>query len=235
MLLRFAFNLISLRNRAILLGVSHMFLLYTNNEISFHHTPQFKGAEAYTRSIFDWRVNNVVDMSEMFMGAVNYNRSIAGVWNVSNVISFRSMFENAITFDRDVSPFDMSSAQDLDRMFYNASSFNQNLCSWMITIPQDASVTDMFVGTSCPDQRDPDLFVMPVNPLCYNDCTLDESSVPTMSPGGGGGGGGLPAPPTPGLGSPPSPTAATSGVAKVYSSPICLVLVVVSMMKRFMF
>ena len=200
--------------------------------ISFHQTPQFKNAESYTRSLFDWRVDNVVDMSEMFMGAVNYNRSVAGVWNVSNVISFRSMFENAITFDRDVSPFEMKSAQVLDRMFYNASSYNQNLCSWMTSLPQEASVTDMFVGTSCPDEGDPDLFVMPVNPLCYNECTLDESSVPTMSPGGGGGD--LPALPTPGLGSPPSPTAATSGASNTYSSPTGLVLVIVLVMKRFM-
>ena len=95
--------------------------------------------------------------------------------------------ENAITFDRDVSPFEMNSAQDLDRMFYNASSYNPNLCSWMTSLPQDASVTDTFVGTSCPGDGDPDLFVMPVNPLCYNECTLDVSSVRTMSPGGGGG------------------------------------------------
>jgi len=106
------------------------------------------------------------------MDASSYNRDLGnGVWNVSQVVSFRSMFENS-AINRSVSAWEMDSAQELDRMFYNATSFNQNLCTWQNYIPSDASVTDMFVGTSCPDQGDPDLSLMPVNPLCYNTCDL---------------------------------------------------------------
>ena len=168
------------------------------------------------------------------MGAVSYNRSTAGVWNVSNVVSFRSMFENAITFDRDLSPFELSSAQELDRMFYNATGFNQNLCAWMSQIPEDASVVDMFVGTNCPDEGDPDLKLMPVNPLCHNDCTLEESTLPTVSPGSGG----VPAPPTFSPVAPPitapitAPTLPTSGASASYLPLTTLALVTVWMMKK---
>jgi Mycoplasma protein of unknown function, DUF285 len=85
------------------------------------------------------------------------------------------MFENTI-YDRDLSPWDLSSAAELDRMFANATAFRQSLCNWQYTIPKNASVTEMFVGTDCPDTGDPDLTAWPVNPLCFANCTVGDST-----------------------------------------------------------
>jgi len=108
------------------------------------------------------------------------------------------MFENAATFDRDLSPWEVTGAADMDRMFYNASMFSQYLCPWMDRIPETASVSEMFAMTNCPNQGDPDLFAMPVNPLCYDNCTL-ESASPSGMPMSGGAVPAPPAPPTPAL------------------------------------
>jgi hypothetical protein len=59
----------------------------------------------------------------------------------------------------------------MDRMFFNAVPFSQNLCNWAFTLSPNASVVEMFAGTSCPDPSDPNLTATPVNPLCYSDCT----------------------------------------------------------------
>jgi hypothetical protein len=59
----------------------------------------------------------------------------------------------------------------MDRMFFNAVPFSQNLCNWAFTLSPNASVVGMFNGTSCPDPSDPNLTASPVNPLCYSDCT----------------------------------------------------------------
>jgi len=179
------------------------------------------------------------------MGATSYDRSLAGIWNVSQVVSFRSMFENS-GYNRDLAPWEMSSATELDRMFYNASNFAQDLCNWQYYLPEEASVMDMFAGTSCPDQGDPNLSMLPVNPLCYNNCTLGteapssapsaESSTslaptslaPTVSPV---------APPPPTLAPVSIDTAAqepTSGVASMSPMP-ALLLVVAWTVKRCLF
>jgi len=137
------------------------------------------------------------------------------------------MFENAVTFDRDLSPWEVTGAVDMDRMLYNASMFSQYLCPWMDRIPETASVSEMFVMTSCPNQGDPDLSVMPVNPLCYDNCTLDmESASPSGMPTSGGA---VPAPPTPAL-SPTAvpPAAPTSGAMPALAIISALMVLMVS-------
>lgn len=101
------------------------------------------------------------------MGATKYNRAIHD-WDVTKVRSFRSMFENTF-YNRDLSAWKMSSAVDLDRMFYNASTFRQSLCPWSDSISTVASVKDLFHGTNCPDTSDPDLKGLRVS-LCYTQC-----------------------------------------------------------------
>ena len=49
------------------------------------------------------------------------------------------MFERATSFNQDISGWDMSSATDLDAMFYSAESFDQDLGDWNI-----ASVTEIY-------------------------------------------------------------------------------------------
>jgi len=115
------------------------------------------------------------------MDATSYNRDTGnGVWDVSKVVSFRSMFENS-AMDRSVGAWEMDSAQELDRMFYNAATFSDDLCAWQNHVPSDASVTDMFVGTSCPDQGDPDLSALPASSLCNATCTLVDDGLDSLA------------------------------------------------------
>ena len=63
-------------------------------------------------------------------------------------------------------------------MFNGASSFNQNLCPWVVKQQSLASVDYMFYGaTSCESQADPSL-VAPYGPFCF----FCPSNMPTPAP-----------------------------------------------------
>jgi hypothetical protein len=49
----------------------------------------------------------------------------------------------------------MSHLSDATQMFYKASSFNQDLCSWSELLAQNAKVSMMFSASGCFDTRDP--------------------------------------------------------------------------------
>jgi surface protein len=48
---------------------------------------------------------------------------------VSNVTNMESMFFNASSFNQDISSWDVSSVTDMSRMFKNARAFNQDIGS----------------------------------------------------------------------------------------------------------
>ena len=58
--------------------------------------------------------------------------------DVSNVTNMYAMFYNATSFNQDISAWDVSSVIGMNVMFYNATSFNQNIGAWDVS-----SVTDM--------------------------------------------------------------------------------------------
>jgi len=75
------------------------------------------------------------------------------------------MFAFASSFNSDLSQWDVCSCKNFSFMFYSASSFNRNLCSWgeHWTAPSGGSV-NMFVGTACPMTSDP---VGADGPFCH--------------------------------------------------------------------
>ncbi|CBV67603.1 Putative uncharacterized protein [Mycoplasma leachii 99/014/6] len=62
----------------------------------------------------------------------NQNESIDGIqyWNISNVTDMYSMFFNASSFNQDISNWDTSNVTDMDEMFCFAESFNQPIGKW---------------------------------------------------------------------------------------------------------
>ncbi|QVJ95907.1 BspA family leucine-rich repeat surface protein [Mycoplasma mycoides subsp. capri] len=96
----------------------------------------FYGRDQFNSSdILDWDTSNVTDMSEMFAGATEFNQDLSK-WDVSKVQNFEKMFEGAKKFNNDNKPLDwgskLKSAKKMKKMFKDASSFKQNLNSWVM-------------------------------------------------------------------------------------------------------
>lgn len=81
-------------------------------------------------SVFNtWDVSNIVDMTQMFNGATNFNQNI-GSWDVGNVTSLAAMFFEASAFNQDIGNWDVGNVTQMQAMFGRASSFNQNIGNW---------------------------------------------------------------------------------------------------------
>ena len=94
-------------------------------------------ADANLAGIGNWKMENVMNMSNMFNNANNFNQDI-GSWNVSSVDNMRNMFVNARSFDQDIGTWDVSSVTDMLQMFGSANEFNQDIGNWNVS-----SVTNM--------------------------------------------------------------------------------------------
>ena len=119
-----------------------------------------------------------------FLTPFNLSDRPISQWDVSSAKNMSGMFMDASAFNQNVTSWELDSAVDVSRMFYNAASFKQDLCAWQATLPPDASVVDMFVGTACPSEDDPNLANSPVQPLCAKVCTAvdDKPSPNTKTP-----------------------------------------------------
>jgi surface protein len=110
-------------------------------------------------------------------------------WDVSQIKGFGNLFSSfrnplAASFNADLSNWDVSSATKMESMFAGATVFTGNLCDWGSRIGESTTVTDMFVGTSCPSPEDPDGTVgLPMGPFCAT-CGLSASpsAGPTATP-----------------------------------------------------
>jgi len=73
------------------------------------------------------------------------------------VSDMNSMFYSAKLFNANISSWDVASEHNVDSMFLGALTFNQSLCQWKMTLSHNATITDMFLDTSCPYDVDPSL------------------------------------------------------------------------------
>ena len=78
-------------------------------------------------SIEHWNTSEVIDMSDMFGGAVNegtaFNQDISS-WDTSKVTTMYRMFRNASAFDGDISSWNTSSVLTMSHMFSDAKVYN---------------------------------------------------------------------------------------------------------------
>ena len=89
-------------------------------------------------------------LKSVFDGASIFNDSAVTTWDTSKVTDMEDMFNDATSFDQDIGSWDVSSVTNMLRMFAVATSFNQNIGSWDVS-----SVTEigsMFVGATSFDQ-----------------------------------------------------------------------------------
>ena len=77
------------------------------------------------------------------------------------------MFNNAKAFARDISGWNFPPGANMNRMFYGAASFNQDLCEWGDRFNYVTS-TDLFTGTGCVNKMDPTEALQ--GPFCASEC-----------------------------------------------------------------
>ncbi len=77
----------------------------------------------------------ITDMSHLFYNSKRGNSNFSGIelWNTSNVINMDYMFANTLSFNQDISSWDVSSVESMKSMFWGAESFNQPLELWNVS------------------------------------------------------------------------------------------------------
>ena len=83
-------------------------------------------------------------------------------WDVSEVTDMSGAFAYQDEFTGGVECWDVAAVTDMSHMFLEASSFEQNLNAWSDKVPRDnIDTTDMFKGSGCEVQTDPDTIGRP--------------------------------------------------------------------------
>jgi hypothetical protein len=83
-------------------------------------------------------------------------------WDVGEVTDMSAAFAYQDEFNIGIECWDVKSVTDMSEMFLEASSFDQNLNSWAEKVPRaDIVTTDMFKGSGCEIQTDPDTIGRP--------------------------------------------------------------------------
>ena len=93
----------------------------------------FSGAQSFNQELYQWSTSSVVDMSEMFMGAIEFNNGGKPLdWDMKQVRYMDKMFERAEKFNNGDEPNASNNPLQLYdnnklSMFTGANSFNQNI------------------------------------------------------------------------------------------------------------
>jgi len=123
-------------------SLNSMFTSCTNfndNNISFWDTSNitdmsttFQAASSFSRPLNSWNTKKVTTMSNMFYQC-NYNQTI-GSWDVGKVTNFTNMFGQQFTaakaFNQDINQWNVSSATNMNQMFFANRAMTYDLNSW---------------------------------------------------------------------------------------------------------
>ena len=93
------------------------------------------------------------DLSRMFMGCNNLKITATDIPNFSNVTQMNDMFSSCKIIDNipNANSWDVSKVTRMDKMFYGATVFNQNISSW--NVANVTNMIDMFNGAAAFNQN----------------------------------------------------------------------------------
>jgi surface protein len=111
----------------------------TGNVINMSN--MFNNAREFDKLIITFNTANVTTMQGMFANAIKFNQPI-GSWNTSSVTNMESMFMNAVKFSQSLNNWNTSKVTNMSGMFQNASTFNQPIDSWNIS--NVTNISNMF-------------------------------------------------------------------------------------------
>lgn len=130
----------------------------------------FRDAIAFNQSLWRWDTSNVTDMSEMFLGAVQFNNGVPPGsnsfynlnWDTGRVTTMRAMFKAASSFNNGIPScgtatdgyqlgWNTERVTNMSSMFEDARCFNQNLNEW--NVGQVTQFTDFDTGNEYNWQR----------------------------------------------------------------------------------
>jgi surface protein len=105
---------------------------------------------AYGLPIGAWCVSRIQDFSSVFsiyrsFNATTFNSDIS-TWEVSSATNMDNMFYEASSFNKDLAAWDVSKVSSMQQMFYDATSFDQDLSSWNTSRVENMSEMLSYLG-----------------------------------------------------------------------------------------
>ena len=77
----------------------------------------FYQAYKFNKSLNNWDISNVTDMSYMFYYALSFNQNLNN-WNISNVIYMNFTFNKASHFNKDnCNNWDLNHIKDINKIY----------------------------------------------------------------------------------------------------------------------
>lgn len=112
-------------------------------------TNMFKVATAFNQPLSLY-TTNLVTSASMFEGATSFNQDISG-WNTGSLVTLDRMFKDATAFNNGGQPLSWNTykVRTTIKMFENATAFDQDLGGWNVTSLLYAA--DMFLGAKLSD------------------------------------------------------------------------------------
>jgi len=94
----------------------------------------FNGRSAFNQDIGDWDVGRVTNFRAMFRRNFVFDQDISD-WNMVSATGVNQMFDRAIGFNNggvSLNCWDTSNITNFNTMFFEASSFNQDISNWCV-------------------------------------------------------------------------------------------------------
>ena len=109
----------------------------------------FEDNSVFNQDIGVWDMSSATTCYAMFLNAIAFNNGGSDTiknWDTSNIDNMRKMFYGATIFNQDISDWDTSIVTDMSNMFYNADAFNQDITGWDVSGTTSCSVSNMFTS-----------------------------------------------------------------------------------------